>query len=168
MIDQTVPAVGGPALSSSDSNESTEQSFDVYLSYNSTDKEAIEPIVAELHKQGLTVFLDTEHITLGDSANSVIRKALRDARCVIVCLSKSRIGDWQRFEVESYVRTLPDEQGRQFFEGIVPVLLPGAPDPMDPATHWTTQRWFDFRDGFGDLELDQLVNAIKTRIANDR
>ncbi|GEM_PF-2410878 len=162
---QSSVAFEKPAISSMNANESPEKQFDVYLSYNSSDKETIEPLVMEIEQRGLTVFLDTEHLSFGDDLNTVLRQAIRNSRCVVVCVSKSEIGQWQRFEIESHMRTLPDEEARQFFESTIPVLLPGAPDPKDPETAWNTQRWLDFRQGFGEVELEQLVKVIRMAIS---
>ena len=118
--------------------------------------------------QGLTVFLDTEHLTLGDGTNTVIRQALGNARCVVVCVSTSSIGDWQRFEIESHIRSLPDDEGHQFFENIVPVLLPGAPRPEDNESDWNTKRWMDFRNGLTDNALKELIDTIREKIGSNK
>ena len=43
---------------------------------------------------------------------------------------------------------------------VVPLLLPGAPDPREVTQFWTTLRWIDMRDGV-EANLDSLVSAVR-------
>ncbi len=126
------PAIEKPVQSSSSSNESKDSKFDVFLSYGSADKEAIETVVAGLKNQGFTVFIDREHLTHGDNVNSAIRQAIRNSRCLVVCFSASELGDWQRSEIEKYVASLAEGEGQIVSDSVVPVMLPVLKFPTMP------------------------------------
>lgn len=165
---QAAAAFDKPTTSAENSIESTGKQFDVYLSYNAIDREAIEPLILEFKRRGLTVFLDTEQLSSGGDLNAVLQHAIRNSRCVVVCVSKTGLGRWQRAEIDAYMRQLPDIERGQFFEHTILVLLPGAPDPHDKPASWNAHLWLDIRSGLGEAELEQLVSVIGKKIEPDR
>ncbi|HQZ65932.1 MAG TPA: SUMF1/EgtB/PvdO family nonheme iron enzyme [Planctomycetaceae bacterium] len=162
------PTAETPQASIVEAPQRTERQFDVSLSYNIQDKEAIEQIVEGLKNCGLTVFHDSEQTSSGDDWNTVLEKANRICCCCIICVSKNGVGRWERAEIDTYMHELPEPERTEFHERTIPVLLPGAPDPGDTRASWNSHLWLDLRHGLGKAEWDLLESVIRKKISADR
>lgn len=135
--------------------------YDVFLSHNSKDKSAVERIAAKLKQAGLDPWLDAWALTPGGHWQEEIANGVREADSFAIFVGPSGIGDWAREELElAKDRAAKDRDFRLF-----PVLLPGLPDPFDPATlppFLSTHTWVDLRKGFEEaVRFQPLVNAVK-------
>ncbi len=67
---------------------------DIFISYDSADKERVRPFVAVLEEQGWTVWWDRK-IPPGRKFADVIEEAIQAASCVIVVWSDASVdSDW--------------------------------------------------------------------------
>lgn len=74
---------------------------DIFISYARDDLERVRPIAKALEAHGWDVWWDIESIRAGQSFNQAIRKALRQAKCVVVLWSKTS-AESEYVEAEAY------------------------------------------------------------------
>ena len=89
------------------------QTWDVFLSHASEDKEAVAvPLRDALTARGVTVWLDKTEMRIGDSLRRKIDAGIRSSRMGIVVLSDSFFGKgWTNHELDGLVtRTVAGEQ----------------------------------------------------------
>ncbi|MFZ5915593.1 MAG: CHAT domain-containing protein [Chloroflexota bacterium] len=123
--------------------------YDVFLSHNTHDQAAIEVLAHRLMDEaGLTPFLDRWHLVPGQPWQEAIEAALDACQTVAVFLGPSGIGAWENEEMRSAI----EERVRDRSRRVIPVLLPGAPDPREKRLPRFLRRtiWVDFRGGLDD------------------
>ncbi|HEX2048326.1 MAG TPA: TIR domain-containing protein [Acidimicrobiales bacterium] len=132
--------------------------FDVFLSYNSADRPAVERLAKQLRARRLKCWWDRWELTPGSAWQGEIAEALLDCKACAVIVGPAGLGDWAREELAvAYDRTAKDRSFRTFM-----VLLPGAPDVSSPDLAFLRMRtWVDLRRGINDHEgMEDLVSAI--------
>lgn len=138
--------------------ESSPPLYDVFLSYNSDDKRAVEVIGVRLRSVGLTAFLDKWHLKPGGSFQSGLLEALNASACFAFFVGQTGRGLWHNEEMQyalnKAVRTRDDYR-------VIPVVLPGG-DPSDVGGFVGLRTLIDFRPGLDDEDaFCQLVAGIK-------
>jgi hypothetical protein len=137
------------------------QGFDIFFSHNSADKPAVEDIAHKLKDAGVEPWLDKWYLVPGKTFQSGLTEALRSCRTCAVFIGPKGVGDCGREEV----LVAQDRAAKEAGYRLIPILLPGVPDPFDYSKlpPFLTQRtWVDFRKGLDDeAPLRVLVNAIK-------
>ena len=135
--------------------------FDIFLSHNSADKPAVEVIAHKLKDAGVEPWLDKWCLVPGKTFQSGLADALRSCPTCAVFIGPKGVGNWAREEV----LVAQDRAAKEAGYRLIPILLPGVPDPFDYSKlpPFLTQRtWVDFRKGLDDEgPLRVLVNAIK-------
>jgi hypothetical protein len=120
------------------------QSFDIFLSHNSADKEAVEHLARRLEdEEHLKPFLDQWHLVPGEPWQEALEDALDHSRTCAVFMGPSGIGPWHNTEFRS---ALDDLVNRPDFR-VIPVLLPGAtlPERGILPRFLRGLTWVDFR-----------------------
>jgi hypothetical protein len=120
---------------------------DIFFSYDDQDRPRVEPIVAALEAQGLSVWWD-HRIATGDSFAAVIERELDASSCVVVAWSHTSVrSDWVRAEADKAWKR----------QKLVPVLLDRVEPPMPfgqvqaaNLVEWHEQG----HEGFGKLLAD--------------
>jgi len=93
---------------------------DVFVSYASDDRKAIEPLARQLLAEGVTVFWDA-HLVAGQTYRDVLAQELTAAKCVIVAWSKNSI----------HSRWVMDEAERGLELGcLLPISIDGSLPPL--------------------------------------
>lgn len=135
--------------------------FDVFLSHNSRDKDAVEQIARNLQKQyGLKPWFDKWHLVAGDAWQPAIDEALDKCQTFAVFVGPSGIGAWENPEMQ----VAQDLRTKDRTRRVIPVLLPGAPDntKLKLPAFLGIVTWVDFRKGLDDISaLDMLQRGIK-------
>jgi WD40 repeat protein/energy-coupling factor transporter ATP-binding protein EcfA2 len=132
----------------------SDHSYDVFLSYNSSDHVIVAKIADMLEERGLRCFLDRWYLMPGDSWLRALEKALDNSRTIAVFLGPGGLGPWQQREQELAL----DRQSKNPAYRVIPVLLPQS----DPALGFlSTNMWVDFRDGVDAGQLDWMAAAIR-------
>ena len=132
--------------------------FDVFLSYNRDDEDAVGRIAEHLQRERLEPWLDKWVLTPGKSWQEEMGEGLSNASTCAVVVGPSGLGDWAREELAVAAdRAAKDRDFRLFL-----VLLPGAPEITDPRMAFLrTRTWVDMRSGIADPDaFDDLVAAI--------
>ena len=133
---------------------------DVFLSYNSADKPAVEQLARRLVKAGIQLWLDTWNLVPGEPWQEAIEEALDACQTVAVFLGPKGIGPWENEEMRSAL----EERVRDKSRRVIPVLLPGAPDPRErPLPRFLARlTWVDFGGGLDDDEVfHRLISGIR-------
>ena len=135
--------------------------YDVFLSHNSADKEAVENIAQRLRQEAkLQPFLDKWHLIPGEPWQEGLEEALDQSRTCAVFLGPGGLGPWENEEM----RDALDQRVRNKSFRVIPVWLPGA-DPKDETTLPRFLRrltWVDFRQGLEDKEaFHRLICGIQ-------
>jgi hypothetical protein len=123
--------------------------YDVFLSHNSADKDAVRAIAQRLVDEGhLHPFLDEWCLVPGEPWQEGLEEALDRSSTCAVFLGSNEIGPWENEEM----RAALDERTRNKSFRVIPVLLPGA-TPKQPGKLPRFLRrltWVDYRKGLDD------------------
>ncbi len=147
------------------------EQFDVFVSYNSNDKNKVEKIIKALKLRGLRVWFDDEQIPKGSEWEEKVKLGIPQSRSAIIFLGTNDIGDTQEKEIDAIIakckpiyhtsdkksifwRKNPRDSEEKL---IIPICLPGV-------------RIKDFdKDSFKELSLMQVArrSAVEFKKIND-
>jgi hypothetical protein len=97
--------------------------FDVFLSYNSQDRDDVEKIAVYLaDRAGLEPWFDMWSQVTGEPFVDNIYHGLASTNCCAVCVGRGGTGPWQTKEVYAALQRHSTREGFR----IIPVLLPGV------------------------------------------
>lgn len=146
----------------------TQFKYDVFLSYNSKDKPAVENIARLLQNEyKLKVWLDTWNLIPGEVVQKELEDALDACQTVAVFVGGSGIGPWENEEMRSAIEERVKDPKRR----VIPVLLPGAPDKenLKLPRFLRLALWVDFRSGLDDKDaLYRLYCGVTGQAPGDR
>ncbi len=136
-------------------NEQTAQAFDVFLSFNSQDREIVRRVGRLLKQHGLRVWMDEWELVPGRLFQEDLESALQTTNSAAVFVGPSGFGPWHRPEMRICLsqfvkRNLP----------VIPVLLPSAPDSPELPPFLEELTWVDFRGGLTGPNLNRLIWGI--------
>lgn len=139
---------------------SGKRSYDVFLSYNSADKQAVETLARQLVKEGnINPFFDKWCIKPGDLWQEKLEEGLDNSQTCAIFIGPDGISPWQNEEMRSAL----DDRVKQSGFRVIPVLLPGACEPGSRRLPRFVRRLqcLDFRAGLDNPEkLRSLVAVI--------
>ncbi|MBI1928935.1 AAA-like domain-containing protein, partial [Candidatus Poribacteria bacterium] len=122
-------------------------SYDVFLSYNSEDRDAVKRIAVYLDDDAkLRPWLDLWSLIPGEPWVENLERGVATSSSCAVFVGKSGEGPWQRREVAAALNK--QVQTRQF--RVIPVLLPGAPQQPELPMFLAGNMWVDLRPGLDD------------------
>jgi energy-coupling factor transporter ATP-binding protein EcfA2 len=132
--------------------------YDVFLSYNSADEEAVGSIARRLREEArLCPFLDRWHLIPGEPWQEAIEEALEQSETMAVFVGPSGISPWHNEEMRAGLDRAV--RGRDDVR-VIPVLLPGT-DPKCLPSFLTRRTCADFRAGLDDDDaFTRLVAGI--------
>jgi hypothetical protein len=102
--------------------------IDVFISYNSKDKAAVEDWNKLLWNAGIVSWLDDWDIPKFGSWISELEKAIKMANSAAIFIGSSGEGPWQKEEIHAILRQAKHRPMRLGY-----VLLPGCPDKFDES-----------------------------------
>lgn len=133
------------------------EKFDVFLSHNSKDLDAVIQLKKILENKGVRCWLDDDELLYGDKAVEAINKAVRNSSCFITCYGLSGEGPWQNEEVAGAIGLAVSKQQR-----VIPLILPNAVGEPNFSIFESNRIWVNFRNGFADDKIvNKLVKSIK-------
>lgn len=138
-----------------------EAGFDLFLSYNSLDRESVQRIRHQLGRRHVSTFFDRQHLTYGAPWFDELQDAIGKSWAVAVFVGAGGLGTWQKREVVLALgRQAKAEQGGDRFL-VIPVLLPEAEVREAPGL-LLLNTWLDLRGGIDDeAKLDALARAVR-------
>lgn len=129
--------------------------YDVFLSYNTLDKQAARRLAKKLRDRNVRVWFDEWELPPGKTWQDVLEKALTSAKSAIVAVGKYGVGRWESREIE----VLLDEHSKRGVP-IIPVVLPGTTQWPDLPAFLRQFVWVDLRTGLRREALDHLQWGI--------
>ena len=82
--------------------EDARYTWNVFISYSSTDRPIIEAIIEDLKKNRITYWWDKEKLLAGDPVLQTIEKGLQGSRFVLACFSRNQLeSGWCHAEYEA-------------------------------------------------------------------
>jgi tetratricopeptide (TPR) repeat protein len=125
--------------------------YDVFISYNSLDHDAVLKVAEALRSRGLVPFLDRWYLVPGTNWIDALEKPLASCRSVAIFLGLHGLGRWQQRERDLAL----DRQAKDQSFPVIPVLLPGADPPLGFLSQNT---WVDLQK---DIAVEALALAIE-------
>src|SRR6185503_7926718 len=99
------------------------EEYDVFLSYSSADKLAVEAVAVRLRDEaGLRLFLDAWHLVPGESWRPALGRAIERTMAVAVFFGPQGMGPWHAQESQLALVNAARQRGKR----VIPVLLSGA------------------------------------------
>ncbi len=135
-------------------------SFDLFLSYNTRDREPVLRVQEALRARGIVTFLDCQHLTVGLNWRDEIEVALTKVNSVAVFIGSEGFGRVQRGEKNLALdrQEFAAKAGNNF--PVIPILLPGA-KPDDVTGFLSQNTWIDLRTGLENAAaMDAIARAI--------
>ena len=127
----------------------------VFLCHAHSDKDAVKALYARLTNDGVDAWLDKEKLLPGQDWELEIRKAVREADVVVVCLSKQfNQAGFRQKEVRLALDTAMEKSEGEIF--IIPARLEKC-DTLESLRKW---HWVDL---FEDDGYNHLLRAIDAR-----
>ena len=107
-------------------HEESPLQWDVFLSYNLKDQNAVREIAAYLHDEAkLQPWFDEWSLIPGDTLTANIHAGLAASKTAAVFIGPSGCGPWQNTELEEALNKARKRMGFR----VIPVILPGVPNP---------------------------------------
>jgi TIR domain/NHL repeat len=140
--------------------------WDVFVSYASQDRELVETIAGWLEDVGLRPFLDRWHLVLGGDSQEDLARGLSRSRCCAVFVGAEGLGRWQKEEVGEAIRTSVISGELR----VIPVFLPGVPTSTKLPPFLANRNWCVLdRDRDGSLlGLEDLRQGVRDEPAGRR
>ncbi|WP_052517633.1 TIR domain-containing protein [Archangium violaceum] len=133
------------------------EQWDVFLNHNSKDKPLVEQLARRLLEQGIRPWFDKWDLVPGDEWLPVITGAVREIRCMAVCIGPKGWGPVQDSEMQNAQYRAMSDPGRR----VIPVLLPGA-EQTELRGLLENRTWIDLRQDDAE-EFRRLCSAIHGR-----
>jgi WD40 repeat protein/energy-coupling factor transporter ATP-binding protein EcfA2 len=138
------------------------ETFDVFLSHNSTDKPAVEELARRLLDAGIHPWLDKWNLIPGQPWQEAIETALDRCSSFAVFIGPRGVSPWQNEEMRAAIdRRVRSTKGRF---GVIPVLLPGArrEERSQLPSFLTAATWVEFQQTLDDEQsLYRLLCGIR-------
>jgi hypothetical protein len=128
--------------------------FDVFLCYNSEDRETIKQIGEQLKELGILPWLDEWELRPGLPWQSALEMQIKQVKSAAVFVGKRGVGPWQRQEVGTLLGKFVKRRSP-----VIPVLLQDAPKKPKLPLFLDNMTWVDFRIQDPD-PLQRLVWGI--------
>jgi WD40 repeat protein/transcriptional regulator with XRE-family HTH domain len=139
--------------------------FDVFLCHNDQDTRQVERLAGALKAAGVEPWLDCWYGSPREDQqdhDEAVQAGLRASATCAVLVGPHGLGDWESGTLGLALRHA-QQQHRAF--RLLPVLLPGVPEPFDATTLpplLGTQPWVDLRAGIDQpYALPRLTSAIR-------
>ena len=110
--------------------------YDVFISYNSKDREIVTEVANHLNNHDITTWLDSHAIPLGERWVPALEEGISNSKIIAVFIGDNELGPWQQYETELALNNK---------YRVLPVLLPGADTKKIPS-FLKLFNWLDLRD----------------------
>lgn len=130
----------------------------VFLSYNSKNKNFVELIADRLKKAGFEPFLDLEMIIGGKKWVDVLEEGMATSEATLIFLGEDGVGFWQEKEVLNLIRLRMNNNHYK----IIPVILPVKSDFSQERLPWflADYQWIEFKETNDELAFEKLLEAL--------
>jgi nucleotide-binding universal stress UspA family protein len=146
-LDQDILAANTPPATAED--------FEVFLSYNRQDQNAVRDINGKLKNAGIRTWFDEDQLPLGTPWQDELEKQIANVRAACVFVGESGLGPWQSSEVRGFLSEFVDRRCP-----VIPVLLPGSSTFPELPRFLKQMTWLDLSQEF-DKGMTRLVEALR-------
>jgi len=147
-----------PAASNPLPTERTGAKYDVFLSYNSRERDLVMQIRDKLMQQNLDPFMDVSGLEQGGDFSANLKAHMDQCQSCAVFIGAHGFGRYHEFETTYAGNQSINNPDFPTF----PVFLPGCPDNPGLSAYLLTRSRIDFRANINDPEtLQQLICAIR-------
>ena len=130
-----------------------EPHFDVFLSYNSKDKDLVVKIATKLKEKGIKPWIDVWYLKAGDSVQDKLGGQIDSVDSAAIFFGKHGSGPWQIAEQKALIVKLIKKGCC-----VIPVILENCKEKPKIPTLLSDVKRVDFRD-----PLKELIEGIKSR-----
>jgi hypothetical protein len=148
------PISGVASAVSSPQDNINDDSFDVFLCYNSADRAAVERIAEQLEERGVRPWFDKWELIPGRSWQQALATQIKKTKSAAVFVGKAGMGPWHQIETEALLRQFADRRCP-----VIPVLLPGFTEKPDLPGFLGNIEWVDFNKP-DDEPTERLISGI--------
>jgi hypothetical protein len=127
--------------------EIVSESYDVFLSYNSQDRNAVESLAQWLRSEGLNVWFDKWELRPGLPWQEGMEKGIVKSKCTVVTVGSSGLGPWEVPEMRAALMDFVERK-----RPVIPVILPGVESIPELPLFLRAFTWVDFRAGLNNSE----------------
>jgi hypothetical protein len=118
-----------------------EKKFDVFLSYHTKDRQAVEKIAKRLLSVGIRPWFDKWSLAPGDTVTDALEQAIKTIPCAALCFGPADTGKWHIMEIRAYVEKWANGTAR-----MIPLILPGVGEAPELPLFVRQTLWVDMRD----------------------
>ncbi len=141
--------------------------YDIFLSYATTDRTRLEPLVAAFEQRGWSVFWDHRSIGAGDDWSDEIETAAYENLCMVVVWSHNSLettvhGEHTRYAIRSkWIRK--EAKIAEKREVLIPISLDGIPSP-DLFDEYQLVDFKDWNQQATHSTFSKLAQKIQTHV----
>jgi hypothetical protein len=95
--------------------------YDVFVSYNSNDREWAEQFASELRELGVRVWFDQWELRAGRTWMDELETAIQESASITILVGQSGLGPWEQVELRQALNNLVQHRCP-----VIPVILPGV------------------------------------------
>jgi hypothetical protein len=126
----------------------------VFLCYNSGDRQEVRRLDEQLRANGVGTWFDERDLRPGTPWIRELQRLISQVGAAAVCVGKSGIGPWQTEEIEAFLLELKKRECP-----LIPVILPDCEATPALPPFLGTRHWVDFRRDDPD-PLRQLIWGV--------
>jgi hypothetical protein len=128
--------------------------YDVFISYNRKDRDAVFSIIEQLELRGIRPWVDERELRPGLPWQRALEAQISRLKAAAVFVGEGGIGPWQELEQEAFLRQFVNRSAP-----VIPVILPGSKETPKLPTFLESMTWVDFRVNQPE-PVDRLVWGI--------
>jgi len=102
--------------------------YDIFLAYNSKDRDEVRAIHNVLKKRGMEVWFDDVQVRPGHLFQEEIERVLPYTKAFGICIGASGVGPWERLEIRTAIAQFVNRGAP-----VIPILLPSYSSRSLPA-----------------------------------
>ncbi|MCP3963604.1 MAG: TIR domain-containing protein [bacterium] len=125
------------------------------MSYDSSERALVRELADALTAYGLSPWFDERDLISGRPWVDTLEEVIQETHCIAIIVGREGIRRWHKVET----RAALEEFVRRDIS-VIPVLVPGAPDPIELPPFLRPFTCVDLREGLSKENTKRLVAAI--------
>lgn len=142
------------ALGGGDGATDAPEQYDLFLSYNSRDQDAVESLNQRLRARGVRTWKADKDLKPGVHWQKQLEAVIDSVRVAAVLIGQQGLQGWESEEVMALLDKSAKDQKK-----LIPVMLPGAPDWDNLSLFLKQRHCIDLRADSDGGEFNRLVAA---------